>query len=58
LEARVSDCAPWDTVRNIYKELGYYIKVEDFEIHRLSIMDGFTRIDEKTDTLIGKNEAI
>lgn len=34
LEKKVLECAPWETVRNIYKELSFYLKKDDFELYK------------------------
>ena len=39
--------APWEAVRNIYKELNYYIKIEDFERHRVQLEEMIKQVGEE-----------
>lgn len=34
LEKKVESCAPWESVRNVYKELSFYLKKDDFELNK------------------------
>lgn len=37
LEMKINECAPWDAIRNVYKELNFYLKKDDFDLHRTQI---------------------
>mmetsp|Transcript_41293 Transcript_41293/g.30363 ORF Transcript_41293/g.30363 Transcript_41293/m.30363 type:complete len:103 (+) Transcript_41293:119-427(+) len=54
---QVSNCAPWETVRNVYKELAYYIKIDEFEKHRIQLENQIKKVDGKLEVLMKKKEA-
>ena len=35
LEKKMQDLAPWESVRNIYKELSYYLKKDEYETNKI-----------------------
>ena len=37
LEKKLQECAPWESVRNVYKELSFYLKKDDFELNKSEI---------------------
>jgi hypothetical protein len=57
LDYKIKDFAPWDAVRNIYKELNFYIKYEDFEKTRLWMEEKFDAVNKRIDLMIEKKDA-
>lgn len=37
VEQKVQDCAPWESVRSVYKELSFYLKKDDFELNKQDV---------------------
>jgi hypothetical protein len=46
IEAKIASCAPWDAVRNVYKELSMYMKRDDFEFFKLELEKRFRDIQD------------
>eukprot|EP00347_Sterkiella_histriomuscorum_P000145 403376999 len=58
LEKKLESCAPWESVRNIYKELSFYLKKDDFELNKADVNSNLKKMQMNIDTLIPKQEAM
>ena len=54
LERKVQDCAPWEAVRNIYKELSFYLKKDDFDLFKTESFLQWREVADKFEPLISK----
>ncbi len=54
LERKVQDCAPWEAVRNIYKELSFYLKKDDFDLFKTESFLHWREVADKIEPLITK----
>jgi hypothetical protein len=34
IETKLAECAPWEAVRGVYKELYLYLRKDDFDLYR------------------------
>jgi hypothetical protein len=50
--------APWDAVRNIYKELFLYLKRDDFDVFKSDIAMKFKEFRDLLDKQMTKKEAM
>lgn len=58
IETKMADFAPWEAVRNVYKELCLYLKKEEFDSHRTEFNMRQHEFGEKLDLMISKNDAL
>nr|ACK37611.1 putative reticulocyte-binding protein 2 [Kahliella matisi] len=56
IEARLADCAPWDAVRNVYKEINLYLRKDDFSIHKAELQKTFKDIQDLLNLLVSKKD--
>lgn len=58
IDQKLADCAPWEAVRNIFKELYLYLKRDDFDLYKTELKVEFQKFTEQINTLISKKEAM
>jgi hypothetical protein len=56
IEHRIQDLAPWDAVRNVYKEISFYTKRDDFDLFKNDHNYQLRIINEKLELLLAKKE--
>jgi len=56
LERRVQECAPWEAVRNFYKELSFYLKRDDFDLFKSEFFSYQREISDRLAPLAFKKD--